>query len=112
LGSLDVDVDPLMIAGGVGESIDAVLIDRYPLRDAEFLTDGVNGLLDGRNDSHGVRRCHTGYTERADLAAAEVALPRSRACAQSSSLITDSPANVLGPASRWPPSIAMVSPVR
>src|SRR5262249_37174533 len=98
-----------MIAGTVGERIDAVLVDRDPIGGAEFLTDGVDGLLDGRNYSH---RCLTGYTERADLAAAEAAWLRSRAPAQSSSLIADSPANVLGPASRWPPSIAIVSPVR
>jgi hypothetical protein len=51
-GPVDVDVDPLMIAGRVGERVDAVLIDSDPLGDAEFLTDGVNGLLDGSNDSH------------------------------------------------------------
>jgi hypothetical protein len=45
-------MDSLMIAGGVGERIDAFLIDGEPLGDAEFLTDGLNGLLDARNDSH------------------------------------------------------------
>ncbi len=52
------------------------------------------------------------YTERAALAAAEAALLRSRASAQSSSVIAVRPAKVFGPASRWPPSIAMVSPVK
>ena len=53
-----------------------------------------------------------GYTERAALAAAEAALLRSRASAQSASVIALRPAKVFGPASRWPPSIAMVSPVK
>jgi hypothetical protein len=101
-----------MIAGGVGERIDAVLIDRDPIRDAEFLTYGVNGSSMDEMIRAAFVAAMTGYTERADLAAAEAALLRSRACAQSSSLIPDSPANVLGPASRWAPSIAMVSPVR
>jgi hypothetical protein len=30
-----------MVAGGIGKPIDAVLIDCYPVRGAEFLTDGV-----------------------------------------------------------------------
>ena len=34
-----------MVASSVREGIDAVLIDGDPLRDAEFLTDGVNGVL-------------------------------------------------------------------
>jgi hypothetical protein len=46
-GSLNVDVDPLVVAGGVSERVDAVLIDGDPLGDAEFLTDGVNAVLDG-----------------------------------------------------------------
>jgi hypothetical protein len=52
-GSLNVDVDPLVVAGGVGERVDAFLIDGNPLGDAEFLADGFNSLIDGRNDSHG-----------------------------------------------------------
>jgi hypothetical protein len=40
------------------------------------------------------------YTERAALAAADAARLRSRAAAQSSSVIAVRPANVLGPASR------------
>jgi len=51
-GSLNVDVDPLMVAGGVGERADAFLIDGDPLGNTEFLADGLNGLSDGRNDSH------------------------------------------------------------
>ncbi|GAA2135856.1 hypothetical protein GALLR39Z86_38230 [Glycomyces algeriensis] len=30
-GALGVDVDPLVVAGGVGERVDAVLLDREPL---------------------------------------------------------------------------------
>lgn len=52
------------------------------------------------------------YTERAALAVSDAARLRSRTAAQSSSVIAVRPANVFGPASRWPPSIAMVSPVR
>ena len=52
------------------------------------------------------------HTDRCALAAAEAALLRSRASAQSPSLIAVRPAKVFGPASRWPPSIAMVSPVK
>jgi hypothetical protein len=46
-------MNPLMIAGGVGECIDAFLVNGDPLRDTEFLADGLNGLSDGRNDAHG-----------------------------------------------------------
>jgi hypothetical protein len=59
--------------------------------------------------------CHRdpiSYTERAAFAASDAARLRSRAAAQSSSVIAVSPAKVFGPASRWPPSIAIVSPVR
>jgi hypothetical protein len=45
-GTLDVDVDPLIIAGGVGERIHAFLIDSEPPGNAELLADGLNGLLD------------------------------------------------------------------
>jgi hypothetical protein len=51
-GSLNVDVDPLVVTGGVGEGVDAFLIDGNPLGDTEFLANGLNSLIDGRNDSH------------------------------------------------------------
>jgi hypothetical protein len=51
-------------------------------------------------------------TERWDLLAALAALLRSLASAQSWSVSEVRPANVPGPASRCPPSMAMVSPVR
>jgi hypothetical protein len=52
-GSLNVDVDPLVVAGGDSERVNTFLIDGNPLGDTEFLADGLNGLIDGRNDSHG-----------------------------------------------------------
>ena len=42
-----------VVAGGVGERVDAFLIDGNPLGDTEFLADGLDSLIDGRNDSHG-----------------------------------------------------------
>jgi hypothetical protein len=52
-GSLNVDVDPLVVAGGDSERVNTFLIDGHPLGDTEFLADRLNGLIDGRNDSHG-----------------------------------------------------------
>jgi hypothetical protein len=45
--TLDVDVDPLMVVGGVGKCIYAFLIDGDPFGRGEFLTHDLNGLLDG-----------------------------------------------------------------
>jgi hypothetical protein len=45
-------VDPLVVAGGDSERVDAFLIDGNPLGDTEFLADGLNSLIDGRNDLH------------------------------------------------------------
>ena len=41
LGSraLAVDMNPLVIAGGVGEGVDARLVDSHPVGDAKFLAD-------------------------------------------------------------------------
>jgi hypothetical protein len=36
---LDIDMDPLLIAGALAEVIDARLVDGYPVGDAEFLSD-------------------------------------------------------------------------
>src|SRR5271156_5128297 len=115
--AVGIDVDPLVIAGDIGERVDALLVDACPVADAQLLADELYGFVDGPNDLHGLPSqfaltCVDSYTLRAALAAADAALLRSRAAAQSSSVIAVSPANVLGPASRWPPSIAMVSPVR
>ena len=37
LGTLDIDMDPLTIAGRLGEAVDHRLIDREPFRGAELL---------------------------------------------------------------------------
>jgi hypothetical protein len=42
---LRVDVDPLAVAGRVGERVDLLLRDRMPVAVAEVLTDGVAQLL-------------------------------------------------------------------
>ena len=34
-----VDVDPLVVAGGFGEQVDALLVDRDPVADADLLAD-------------------------------------------------------------------------
>ena len=39
LGALDIDMDPLMIAGGIGEFVDKRLVDGKPIADADFLAD-------------------------------------------------------------------------
>ncbi len=48
-----VDVDPLVVAGGVGELVDPLLGDLQPLRGAEIGPDGVQQgvrvLEDGRH---------------------------------------------------------------
>jgi hypothetical protein len=36
-----VDVNPLMIAGGVGELLDAILRDRKPVADGDLLADAI-----------------------------------------------------------------------
>mgnify|MGYP003694646303 CR=1 FL=1 len=45
LGPLDVDVDPLMVAGGVGELVDHRLVDRDPLRWAQLASDELQEVL-------------------------------------------------------------------
>src|SRR5215475_4103039 len=37
-------MDPLEIAGGLGKLVDALLVDRDPVRHADFLTDGAAHL--------------------------------------------------------------------
>src|SRR6516165_5688196 len=39
LGALDIDMDPLVVASGIGEFIDQRLIDGKPIADADFLAD-------------------------------------------------------------------------
>ena len=43
---LDVDVDPLVVAGGVRELVDPVLVDLQPLAGAEVLADRGGDLVD------------------------------------------------------------------
>src|SRR3546814_13758676 len=52
-GLLDVDVNPLVIVGRVGEQIDAVLRDRQPLAAAERMTNG---------GEYGINRINYGCT--------------------------------------------------
>jgi hypothetical protein len=83
-GSLNVDVDPLVVAGGVSERVDAFLIDGNPLGDTEFLADGLNGLIDGRNDSHGSSfrlRLDPGHQISTEADATRIMPPTTRAVA-------------------------------
>ncbi len=43
-----VDVDPLVVAGRVGEGVDALLVDQQPVAVAEMLADGGLELGAGR----------------------------------------------------------------
>ena len=52
LRALHVDVDPLVVAGRVGEPVDPVLLDRDPLRGPELLADGGGHLVKGGEDAH------------------------------------------------------------
>jgi hypothetical protein len=52
LCALDVHVDPLVVAGGLGEFVDHLLSHGQPLRRAELLADvleDVLGLVDGEH---------------------------------------------------------------
>ena len=44
LGALDIDMDPLMIAGCFGEFVDDRLIDREPIADADLLADKLREI--------------------------------------------------------------------
>src|SRR3546814_13861423 len=46
LGALDVDVDPLMVVGRVGETVDPVLSDLDPVRRSQRAADEVPEALD------------------------------------------------------------------
>jgi hypothetical protein len=52
LGPLDIDVDPLVVAGDIGEVIDALLVDFQPFADAEFGADQTGRVVDGGNELH------------------------------------------------------------
>ncbi len=46
-GALYIDVDPLVVAGGLGEAVDALLVDQHPVGHAQLLADHVRQLGDG-----------------------------------------------------------------
>ena len=56
-GPLRVDVDVLVVAGGVGEGVDAPLGDLQPLAHAELLADQLLQLGDAGDDPLGARLC-------------------------------------------------------
>ena len=58
--ALLVDVDPLVVVGGVGEQVDAVLVDLEPVAGAEVLAHGGGELVDVGEGAHGVPR-RAGY---------------------------------------------------
>src|SRR5205814_7980987 len=65
LGALDVHVDPLMIAGGIGELVDDRLVDRHPVGRSQLLADvlqQLGGLLDGQR--HAGSRSYIPCTSR------------------------------------------------
>ena len=47
LGALHVDVDPLVVAGGLGERVDPLLGDLDPVAGADLLAGGRLDLLEG-----------------------------------------------------------------
>ena len=54
LGPLGVHVDPLVVAGGLGEQVDLVLVDAVPLAVAEVLPDQIVEFVDAlHGGSHG-----------------------------------------------------------
>ena len=52
LGSLRVNVNPLVILGVVGESVDPGLVDQEPFRRADFLADGLLQISQTVQDLH------------------------------------------------------------
>ena len=50
--ALFVDVDPLVVAGDVGEGVDGVLVHRQPLGGAELLADERLELVDAVDCAH------------------------------------------------------------
>jgi hypothetical protein len=52
LRALDVHVDPLVVAGGVGELVDVLLGDLVPVAAAELAADESGDLGHGRRGGH------------------------------------------------------------
>ena len=48
-GCLRVGVNELPVLGRLGEFVDALLFDRKPARDADFLTDALADFIEGGN---------------------------------------------------------------
>ena len=55
LGALGVDVDPLVVVGGVGEEVHPLLGDGLPFRIAEILADELGKGIDAVDDGGHVR---------------------------------------------------------
>jgi hypothetical protein len=53
LGALGIHVDPLVVAGGVGEGVDVLLGDLVPVGDAQLLALRLLELVQSRDRSHG-----------------------------------------------------------
>src|SRR5439155_25595210 len=48
-GTLGVDVDPLVVAGAVGELVDACLVERRPRRGADLFADMLRQIAHGHD---------------------------------------------------------------
>ena len=63
--AVDVDVDPLVVAGRVGEPVDAVLVDERPVADEQFGTQArVDGGDVGKDRDFGHRQEEGGDARR------------------------------------------------
>jgi hypothetical protein len=60
-GALRVDVDPLVVAGGVGERVDPVLVHGEPVAGAQVRTDGGSQVVGAAED---VRHAETSMRAR------------------------------------------------
>jgi hypothetical protein len=52
LRAADVDMDPLMVAGRLGEGVDTGLFDLYPARGAKRLPGRLGDFFEGREHPH------------------------------------------------------------
>jgi len=50
-GGFFIDMNPLVILGAIGEIVDALLVDRDPVADADLLAYAFLDFLDGRSGS-------------------------------------------------------------
>src|SRR3546814_13857770 len=75
---LRIDMDELMIVGGIGEFVDPLLIDRQPSRNAEVLSDQRANFIQLRYRHHFlpnqmIRRFYSGDESNPTAAAASAA---------------------------------------